>query len=112
MDFGVEMRWVFDIVRDIKDEAERRQRADYTTQVAIECMNDGVVALGLGGAEVNNPPEPFARWFEKALSLGLHSTPHAGETAGPASVWGALRTLGAERIGHGVRQELGIAQGI
>jgi adenosine deaminase len=29
--------------------------------------------------------------------------PHAGETAGPASIWGALRTLNACRIGHGVR---------
>lgn len=102
-DFGVEMRWVFDIVRDIRDQADRARRAEYTTAVALECMNEGVVALGLGGAEVNNPPELFARWFEKALSEGLHSAPHAGETAGPSSVWGALRTLGAQRIGHGVR---------
>ena len=29
--------------------------------------------------------------------------PHAGEVAGPASVWGALRKLGARRLGHGVR---------
>jgi adenosine deaminase len=102
-EFGVEMRWVFDIVRDIRDEAARRERAEFTTAVAIECMRDGVVALGLGGAEVDNPPEQFAGWFEKGLSAGLCSAPHAGETVGPASVWGALRTLGAERIGHGVR---------
>jgi adenosine deaminase len=102
-EFGVEIRWVFDIVRDIHDPAYRAERADYTTQVAIECKNEGVIALGLGGGEVNNPPELFASWFEKALSEGLHSVPHAGETVGPSSVWGTLRTLGAERIGHGVR---------
>ena len=102
-EFGVEMRWVFDIVRDLRDEADRARRAEYTTKVALEGMKEGVIALGLGGGEVNNPPELFAHWFEKALSEGLHSAPHAGETVGPASVWGALRTLGAERIGHGVR---------
>lgn len=102
-DFGVEMNWVFDIVRDIADEAERYRRADFTTRVAIECMHDGVVALGLGGNEVGYGPEQFSPWFEQALAAGLHSTPHAGEVDGPASVWGALRTLGAERIGHGVR---------
>jgi adenosine deaminase len=102
-DFGVDMRWVFDIVRDVKDTSESHRRADFTTQVAIEGMQDGVIALGLGGNEVGHPPEDFASWFEKALAAGLHSTPHAGETVGPASVWGALRTLGAERIGHGVR---------
>lgn len=66
-------------------------------------MNDGVVALGLGGSEVGRPPEPFAPWFDQARVAGLHSDPHAGETAGPESIWGALRALGAERIGHGVR---------
>ena len=102
-DFGVEIRWVFDIARSIQDEAQRRQLADFTTRMAIEYMHDGVVALGLGGGEAGYPPEYFAPWFERALSAGLHSTPHAGEGAGPASVWGALHTLGAERIGHGVR---------
>jgi aminodeoxyfutalosine deaminase len=102
-EFGVEIRWVFDIVRDIADEADRARRADYTTRVALECKNEGVVALGLGGMEVNYPPEQFAPWFEKALSEGLHSTPHAGEIAGPSSIWSTLHTLGAERIGHGTR---------
>ncbi len=102
-EFGVEMRWIFDIVRDIPDPADRTRRADYTTAVALECKDEGVVALGLGGAEVHHPPEPFAPWFARAVAGGLHSAPHAGETVGPASVWGALRALGAERIGHGVR---------
>src|SRR5260370_19606142 len=102
-EFGVEIRWSFDIVRDVKDEARKRVCADYTTSVAIEGKNDGVVALGLGGGEVGQPPEQFAGWFEKARGAGLHSVPHAGETAGPASVWGALRALSAERIGHSER---------
>jgi aminodeoxyfutalosine deaminase len=102
-EFGVEMRWVFDIVRDIRDESERRRRAAYTTDVAIASMHDGVVALGLGGYEYGYPPEQFASEFDRGLSAGLHSAPHAGEGEGPASVWGALHALGAERIGHGVR---------
>ena len=102
-EFGVEMRWVFDIVRSIPEESANYQRAEYTLAVAKEGMDDGVIALGLGGAEIDYPPERFASWFEQALAAGLHSVPHAGETAGPESVWGAIRTLGAERIGHGVR---------
>ncbi len=102
-DFGVEMRWVFDIVRNIEDEARSHQLADYVTSVAIEGMADGVVALGLGGAEIGYPPERFAPFFERARSAGLHSAPHAGETVGPESIWGAVRALGAERLGHGVR---------
>ena len=102
-EFGVEIRWVFDIVRDIPDVLLNRKRAEYTLAVAEESMKDGVVALGLGGGEIGNPPERYTKWFEKALEAGLHSTPHAGETVGPESVWGAIRVLGAERLGHGVR---------
>src|SRR5262249_28454640 len=35
-DFGVEMRWVFDIVRNIEDEAHNRRLAEYVTAVAKE----------------------------------------------------------------------------
>jgi len=101
-DFGVEIRWIFDIERAVSD-GRLVERADYTTNVAMECKAEGVVALGLGGSEAQGPPGPFARWFEKARSEGLHSSPHAGETMGSESVWDALHQLGAERIGHGVR---------
>ncbi|HEX2186406.1 MAG TPA: adenosine deaminase, partial [Chloroflexota bacterium] len=99
-ELGVELHWVFDIVRNL---GQPERGADYVTRVAIEGKDDGVVALGLGGLETGYPPEPFAPWFERAGAAGLHRVPHAGEIAGAPSVWGALRALGAERIGHGVR---------
>lgn len=62
-EFGIDIRWVFDIVRAIPDETHNRQRAEYTLAVAKEGMNDGVVALGLGGAEVGHPPNQYASCF-------------------------------------------------
>jgi adenosine deaminase len=102
-ELGVEINWIFDVVRSVDDASRRVVRADYTTSVAIEGMADGVVGLGLGGSELGYPPEAFEPWFDRARAAGLRSAPHAGEADGPASVWGALRALGAERIGHGVR---------
>ena len=98
--FGGEINWVFDVVRN-DDPVEGR--FDYTTAVAIEGKNDGVVALGLGGMEEGYPPGPFKPWFDRARAAGLHSVPHAGEHVGPESIWSAITELGAERIGHGVR---------
>ncbi len=99
-DFGCEINWVFDLVRNDYPDAAR---FDYTTSVAVEGMKDGVVALGLGGLETGYPPAPFAPWFDRARAAGLHSAPHAGELGGPESIRDAIRFLGAERIGHGVR---------
>lgn len=102
-DFGVEIRWVFDLVHILDDDELHRRAADYTTSAAIEGKEEGVVALGLGGIEIGHSFERVAPWFEKARAAGLHSAPHAGETVGPPSIWGALKVLAAERIGHGVR---------
>lgn len=33
--------------------------------------------------------------------MGFHVNAHAGEAAGPESIWGAIRHLHIERIGHG-----------
>lgn len=99
---GLELRWIVDVNR-AQLEPDRAYWADHALEVAIAGRDAGVVALGLDGAEAGNPPEPFAPWFEKARAAGLHSVPHAGEMAGPASIWGAVRALHAERIAHGVR---------
>lgn len=98
--FGCEINWVFDLVRNDYPELAR---FDYTTGVAIEGRDDGVIALGLGGMEEGYPPAPFVPWFDRARAAGLRSAPHAGEHDGPGSIRSAIEDLGAERIGHGVR---------
>jgi adenosine deaminase len=68
-----------------------------------EAHAGGVVALGLGGPEIGFPPELFTEAFQRANDCGIPANPHAGETVGAESIWGAIRSLGATRIGHGVR---------
>lgn len=104
-DCGVEMRWVFDVPRNasFRNGIYDPYPANQTLAYAIAGQPYGVVGFGLGGLEVGAPPEPFAHAFADARAAGLISAPHAGETVGPASVWGALHDLQAERIGHGVR---------
>jgi adenosine deaminase len=106
-EFGVEMRWVFDIPRNLsfKEEDGRYNPhpAERTLEFAVDGRSQGVVGFGLGGYEVGAPPEPFAHAFVEAKQAGLLSVPHAGETEGANSVWGAVRVLQADRSGHGVR---------
>ena len=59
--------------------------------------------ITIGGAEHEFPPAQFAPIYRRAKDAGLGLSVHAGEAAGPESVWDAIRILGAERIGHGVR---------
>jgi adenosine deaminase len=60
-------------------------------------------AIDIAGDEAGYAARPFAPAFNRAREAGLRLTAHAGEAAGPESVWDAIRHLGAERIGHGVR---------
>lgn len=96
-DFGVELRWIFDIVRNLPD----TQNA--VLEVALAAREQGCIALGLGGSEAGFPPQLFAGTFDRARQAGLPSVPHAGEFAGPQSVWDALDLLHANRLEHGVR---------
>jgi adenosine deaminase len=98
-ELGVSVGWVFDIARSVRPLEHGIMVADW----AISGMEQGVVALGLGGIEAGHPPEIFQDAFDRARAAGLPAVPHAGETVGPESVWGAVRTLRAKRIGHGVR---------
>lgn len=103
--FGVEMRWIFDVPRNagFHDDAYDSTPADVTLTHALLGRDLGVVGFGLGGYEVGAPPQPFAHAFRAAKDAGLYSVPHAGETVGAESIWGAVNDLHADRIGHGVR---------
>ena len=70
---------------------------------AILPHKDHFVGIDLAGDELNWPAPLFKEHFDRARDAGLRVTVHAGEADGPQSVWDAIKILGAERIGHGVR---------
>ncbi|MBQ0992635.1 adenosine deaminase [Micromonospora sp. PSH03] len=96
-DFGIELRWCFDIPGEAGLPA-----AEETLRIALDERPDGLVSFGLGGPEIGVPRPQFRPYFDQARAAGLRSVPHAGETTGPQTVWDALNELGAERIGHGI----------
>ncbi len=62
-----------------------------------------LVAIDLAGDELGQPGEKFLSHFKQVRDAGLRVTVHAGEAAGPDSMWQAIKELGAERICHGVK---------
>jgi len=95
--FGIRVRWIFDATRQFGPDA-----AMAVVRKAAALQDRGVVAFGIGGDENLAGPGLFREVFACARSEGLRLTVHAGEAAGPESVWKALDELGAERIGHGL----------
>jgi adenosine deaminase len=96
----VEVALVADLVRDFGPEKGAPTLAEVS-----EVQHLGVVGIGIGGSEQAYPPEPFKDVYEEARRLGFHTSAHAGEAAGAESIWGAIRSLQVERIGHGTRAE-------
>ncbi|MEZ5759982.1 MAG: adenosine deaminase [Paracoccaceae bacterium] len=107
-------------IREAAEEAERQdgitlrgivtpirhfgpEKAKETAICAAETAGDWIVGFGLAGDEKVGKPRDFAWAFDAAREAGLRLTCHAGEWGGPDSVRDAIRDLGVERIGHGVR---------
>jgi adenosine deaminase len=61
-----------------------------------------VVGFGLGGDETSYPAAAFAGVYLRARALGLRTSVHAGEWAGPESVADALDALRPDRVDHGI----------
>jgi adenosine deaminase len=84
----------------------RHESTDLAEQVAwlaVQHIENGMVALDLAGNEAEFPSEPFLGIFKEAKQSGLQLTIHAGEWGPARHVKYAIEQFGAERIGHGVR---------
>lgn len=97
-EFGIRCALIADIIRDLGAET-----ASERVRQVLPYKDQGVIGIGLGGSEQKYPPELFADAFKLARNYGLHVVAHAGEAAGPESIWAAIDALRVERIGHGVR---------
>ena len=95
---GIHVNLLADMGRDLGPD-----RAEEILPLIHEARELGILGGGIGGSEQAFPPQPFRKFFEDARNLGLRTTAHAGEAAGADSVWGAVRELQVERIGHGTR---------
>jgi adenosine deaminase len=89
---------VADLIRDHGPDKGRI----YLEQI-VEVRNEGVIGIGIGGSEHEYPPAPYKEVYKRARNLGFHTSAHAGEAAGADSIWGAIKELDVERIGHGTR---------
>jgi adenosine deaminase len=94
----IEISLIADLVRDYGPESEMT-----TLKKLNEAKGEGVIGIGLGGSEHEFPPEPFESLYEEARRMGFRTNAHAGEAAGTQSIWGAIRHLHVDRIGHGTR---------
>ncbi|MHA1943139.1 MAG: adenosine deaminase [Candidatus Thorarchaeota archaeon] len=94
--FGIETNIRIDLVRSSTQD-EAMEILDL-----IEKNPTNIVSIDIGGNEAKFPPEPFAEVYERARKMGLHLVAHAGEAAGPQSIWDVIEFLKVERIGHGV----------
>jgi adenosine deaminase len=107
---------VLDCVRDASDRtglgmavviAANRTRhpldARTLARLAAQYAGRGVVGFGLSNDERRGRTEDFAGAFRIARRADLLLTPHGGELLGPQHVRTCLDSLGAQRLGHGVR---------
>jgi adenosine deaminase len=94
-DFGITCSLRIDLVRNYGPEI------GMNTLDLVEEKGANIVAIDIGGSEANFPPEPYKEVYKRAREMGLNLCAHAGEAAGIESIWGAVKVLNVDRLGHG-----------
>lgn len=74
-----------------------------TVKLVEQFKGTYVAAFDIAGDEAGCPITNHVAAFNYAREKGLHITAHAGEAAGPESVWETLEYFKPSRIGHGAR---------
>ncbi|KAJ6004646.1 adenosine deaminase [Penicillium herquei] len=98
-EFGITSRLIMCFLRHLPVAS-----AEATFDSANELIRDGSIhGVGLDSSEVGFPPELFTKVFQKAKEAGLRRTAHGGEEGDVSYIRGALESLSAERIDHGIR---------
>jgi adenosine deaminase len=95
---GIEARLILCTLRHFDE-----QQSMGTAELAHAFAGSRVVALDIAGDEAGFPLAPHTKAFQYAQEHNLFRTAHAGEAAGPESVWETVRLLHPTRIGHGIR---------
>jgi len=72
-------------------------------RLAAQYVDHGVVGFGLSNDERRGDTRDFAGAFAIADRGGLRLVPHGGELRGPDHVRAVVDSLGAQRLGHGIR---------
>jgi len=94
---GILCRILLDAVRQWGPES-----ADRVLDLHERTRLSSVVGFGMGGDEKAFPAIAFAGVYLRARALGLRTSVHAGEWAGPEAVRDVLDSLRPDRIDHGV----------
>jgi adenosine deaminase len=97
-DGKIQIEFLFALNRT-KHPAEMEKKARRLLRAQEEGLFGGVA---LCGWETESPVKPYTELLQQFKQAGFGIEIHAGEWAGPGSVWDALEYGCADRIGHGL----------
>lgn len=95
---GIEARLILCTLRHYTEEQSMT-----TVKLVEQFTGTCVAGFDIAGDEAGCPITNHVKAFNYAHEKGLQVTAHAGEAAGPESVWETLRHFKPSRIGHGAR---------